>query len=628
MRFTRRAIVATLDILTVLLAVLSAAIANGARFVTRIDGIRISATTPVRALILLGAVVLVRVLLDRRLGPFGVSRAGWRRVFPPSGSDLFLAPVPAGAWRRTAWAAAGLALALAVLLHDQLWHPYSVPDIGDPIFSMWRVGWVTHQLVTDPLHLFDANIFYPERLTLALSDSMILPALTAAPLRLLGISPALTYNLLLLSAFWLSGIATYLLVERLTGSPRAAFIAGLTYACYSYRFDHYSHLELQMTHWMPLGLLALHLFITTARWPYAIALALAGVAQLYSSMYYAVFFLVYAITLAIGLVLVHRPRIRPLLLPIGAAVAVAGILAVPLVRAFVAAKPIKGERLISEVEYYSATPIDYLRSQKYSVLWRHRLLPAEPERGLFPGAAPLTLGTIGLAPPLGAMRLAYTAGLLVSFDGSLGLNGWLYPYLHRWLAPVRELRAPARFSAVVGLTLAILTGFGARRVLRWHRSRAYAHAAFAALIALVMIDAWPALELRPVWEQPPAFYERIAGRPDAVLAEFPMAAEKDTPANLPFMYFSLWHWRPMVNGYSGFSPRSYGTLVADTSAFPDPGAIAALRQRGVTHVTVNCGLGYAGCEDLRSRARNAPRLRLVENARWNDVDVQLYEILN
>ena len=32
---------------------------------------------------------------------------------------------------------------------------------GDPLFSTWRLAWVAHQLPRDPLHLFDANIFYP-----------------------------------------------------------------------------------------------------------------------------------------------------------------------------------------------------------------------------------------------------------------------------------------------------------------------------------------------------------------------------------------------------------------------------------------------------------------------------------
>ena len=36
-------------------------------------------------------------------------------------------------------------------------------DIGDPLLSTWRLSWVAHQLPRDPLHLFDANIFYPEQ---------------------------------------------------------------------------------------------------------------------------------------------------------------------------------------------------------------------------------------------------------------------------------------------------------------------------------------------------------------------------------------------------------------------------------------------------------------------------------
>ena len=96
------------------------------------------------------------------------------------------------------------------------------------------------------------------------------------------------------------------------------------YACYPYRFEHYGHLELQMTQWMPLGLLALHLFVSTGRWRYAIALGLAGVAQLYSSMYYAVFFLVYATVIGAGLLIVHRPSIRRLVLPAAAGALVAG----------------------------------------------------------------------------------------------------------------------------------------------------------------------------------------------------------------------------------------------------------------------------------------------------------------
>ena len=459
---------------------------------------------------------------------------------------------------------------------------------------------------------------------MTLSDPMILPALTAAPLLALGVHPVVAYNLLFLSALWLSGIATYLLVERLTGSPRAAFIAGLMYACYSYRFDHYSHLELQMTQWMPLGLLALHLFLSTGRWPYAIALGLAGVAQLYSSMYYAVFFLVYATAIGIGLLIIHRPPIRRLVLPMAASIAVAARAGDTHRARLHGCAAVEG-RAWRRRDHVLQRNADRLPSRPHiqrPVAASHAA-PA-PERTLFPGAAPLALGAIGLAPPLGAMRLAYTAGLLVSFDGSLGLNGVLYPYLHRWLAPVRGLRAPARFGAIVGLTLSIFAGFGARRVLRWCRSRTCEHAVFAALIAFVMIDAWPVLTLKPVWTEPPAIYNALKGTPGVILLETPILG--DETGNIPFMYFSLWHWSPMVNGYSGFIPQSYADLRKEIATFPSAEGVAALRRRGVTHVTVNCGLGYPGCDELRGEMRYSPYLRLLADTRWEGGPVQLYEI--
>ena len=534
-------------------------------------------------------------------------------------------------------AALGLGAALMLLLHQQVRHLDYVPDLGDPLFSIWRVGWVNHQLFTDPRHLFDANIFYPERLTLTLSDPIVLPALTAAPALALGVHRVIVYNLLLLSGFWFSGIAMYLLVVRLTASPRSAFIAGLVYACALYRFDHYSHVELQMMQWMPLGLLALHLLLgrdsgvrtpdsNAGQWLYSLALAAAVVAQLYSAMYYAVFFVVYAAVIGAGLLIVHRPSPRQLVLPLLVSATVAAIVAMPLVRAFVAAEPIKGQRGLNEIAAFSAVPSDYLRVNKVNALWGTVLRPPRAERALFPGMMPVALAVAGAAPPVSAIPLIYTAALAVSFDGSLGLNGLSYPAMYRWISPFRGLRSPARFAALVALTLAILAGFGARRVLAWRTSRTYRDLAFATLIALVLIEAWPALRLRPVWLEPPTLYEVMKYVPNVVLAEMPMPP--DDAGNTLFMYFSTWHWLPSVNGYSGFVPKSYQDLRRDLALFPASEAVDALRRRGVTHVTVNCGIGYAGCTELMDAMRRARRLRLTADTQWNGQPVQLYEVLS
>ena len=622
---SRRHVAIALDVLAIALAALAVGIGYYGGFILEVQDLRLSFRTPSRTLQWLVLVAGTRVWLDRRTGPFGIRRALGRQPILRSDADPFHLEATPGMARRAALASLGIAGALVVLLHDQLLQPYSVPDLGDPLFSIWRIGWVLHQLEVDPAHLFDANIFYPERLTLTFSDPMILPALTAAPMLAAGAHPVLAYNALLIAGFWLSGVATYLLVERLTSSPRAAFISGLIYACYSFRFEHYSHLELQMTHWMPLGLLALHLFISTGRWPYAIALALAGVAQLYSSMYFAVFFAVYVTAVGAGLLIVHRPPVRRLVMPTVAAAVVAALLAVPIVRSFVAAQPVKGERGDFEVRFYSATPLDYLRPNTRSAVWSGRLSSARPERALFPGLAPLVLTAAGLVPPVGGIRLAYAVGLLISLDGSFGLNGAFYPLLRSWFVPFRGIRVPARFGVLVGLTLAILAGFGVLRVLRRCQSRWGGRAVLAAVTVAVVIDAWPALSLEPVWKEPPSIYQTLKDRSDVVLAEFPVAP--DESSNLPFMYFSLWHWTPMVNGYSGFIPDSYGRVAPDLVEFPRADSVARLRSRGVTHVTVNCGLWAATCEEAASRIRASGKLRLVSETRWQGRPVQLYELM-
>jgi hypothetical protein len=322
---------------------------------------------------------------------------------------------------------------------------------------------------------------------------------------------------------------------------------------------------------------------------------------------------------------VHRTPVRPLLRPLIACAVVAALLTWPLARAFTATEAMKGARGLYEVNFYSATPSDYFRANQYSTLWHGRPLPSAPERALFPGAAPLALTAVALAPPFGTMRLIYAAGLLLSFDGTLGLHGVTYPYYYQLLFPFRGLRSPARFAALVGMTLAILAGFGAQRLLRRRQSPRYQHAVFAALIAFVMIDAWPTLTLTPVWKEPPPIYDALRFAPNAVLVETPIPA--DEIGNIPYMYFSMQHWARLVNGYSGFIPKSYAEFQKAMLLFPDADSIDALRRRGVTYVSVNCGLPNIGCQEMSEAMRQSKALRLAADTMWLGKPVQLYEVL-
>src|SRR5438094_6676033 len=104
-------------------------------------------------------------------------------------------------------------------------------DTDDGRLSIWNVAWVARTLVVDPLHLFDANIFYPDRGTLAYSENNIGAGLLAIPAYWLSDrNPYAAHNTVVLVAFALTAIGMYYLVRRLTADRRAAAVAAVLFA--------------------------------------------------------------------------------------------------------------------------------------------------------------------------------------------------------------------------------------------------------------------------------------------------------------------------------------------------------------------------------------------------------------
>src|SRR2546421_5140417 len=122
--------------------------------VFNVGSLPVSLGSPHRALLALFIVVAIRLILARRIGPFGVWSDRWQRLVDGTVHEPLLVAGTPGAGKRFMLAAIAMGAALAVLLHDQVWHLDAVSELGDPLFSIWRIGWVTHHL-TDPRHLFD-----------------------------------------------------------------------------------------------------------------------------------------------------------------------------------------------------------------------------------------------------------------------------------------------------------------------------------------------------------------------------------------------------------------------------------------------------------------------------------------
>ena len=195
--------------------------------------------------------------------------------------------------RYAALTAASIAIAIVMTWPLARISPVALPASDDVYLSTWRLAWVAHQLPVDPLHLFDANIFHPEKGTLAYSDAMLLVGLFGLPFFKLGLDPGLIHNALLLAAIVSSMLCAFVLAHRLTGSAPASFIAAIVFGFAPYRMAHIGHLELQWTMWMPLGMLLLHRVMEKPSLSSGVQLGAALAAQALCSIYYGVFLACY-----------------------------------------------------------------------------------------------------------------------------------------------------------------------------------------------------------------------------------------------------------------------------------------------------------------------------------------------
>jgi hypothetical protein len=588
------------DLLAVVLVVAGTLVLLSSDLSFRLAGIRVSVRSPWRLFLWAVFVLAVRNWYVRRppsfnwlLTPFKPST--WARLRREANAplvmderallDLDADTVGRGLGRLTVLTIGFSALTVA-LLWPQVRQLGSVSDLGDPLFSIWRLAWVNHQLLRDPLSLFDANQFHPERLTLTYSDAMIVPALMAAPLFWMGIHPVMIYNVLLLASFALSGVSMFLLARALTGRVDTALIAGTLFALYPYRFEHYSHFELLMTMWMPLALWGLHRTLASGRVRDGVWTGVAFALQTLSSLYYGCFLAVYMTVLG-GALWLGRGRPRQPLKALAAGALLAALLIAPVAWQYIASRPMTGPRDTGTIQFYSAVGRDYLQPNHRSSLYRRWSEGGSPERELFPRLMPVALSAVAFWPPLSTARIAYTLAFAIAVDGSFGFNGLTFTSLHALLPPFQGLRVPARFSLFAGLSLSVLSAFGAMRLLeRWPRRQAMLA---AAMLALVIGEALPVLPLQRVWDGPPPIYGSIAGRePPALLAEFPMPPNvyrSDFDAR--YLYFSTFHWQHLVNGNSGFFPPSYFELLANENDFPNEAALQYLRSRHVEYLTLH-----------------------------------------
>jgi hypothetical protein len=521
-------------------------------------------------------------------------------------------------------AAAALALfALLAIVHT--WPLASAPathsrhDNSDPMLNEWALAWIAHQLPRDPLRLFDANIFHPERHTLAYSEHLFVQGLMGAPLRWAGASTLLVHNLLLIAGFALTGWSMCLVIHKWTSDWWAGVLAGILFAFNAHSLTRLGHIQALHVEFLPVAVLALDRLLSIPRARTAVLLGVAFALQSLTSNYLMVF-------LTFGLVASALTRPGEWLRParwktfalLALAAAIAAAILVPFLVPYLEARRAVGlSRPLGEVAAYSASWRDYLSTGSRlhyewwsEPFWRGNGAP------LFPGITGLALvgiaiGTRAAFSKQGRLWIGLgAAGFVLSFGAAL--PG--YHVLYELVPLLQGIRAAVRFGYLALVAVAALAGLGLAALRARPGAARWRTPIAAAAIVLATVEAARLpLAFTRAHVTPTAAYRVIAEDPEAgAVVELPFFAPTQVFRNGRYLLHATAHWRPMLNGYSGFTPPSYVRHYELLRSFPDPSTLAALRGEGVSHVVVhvNAFVSEAGQERFDQIA-TSPGLQLV-----------------
>lgn len=506
-------------------------------------------------------------------------------------------------------------------------------DSGDGRWSIWVVAWVAHAISSDPSRLYDANIFHPERDTLAYSEANVGAGVLALPAWLATSNPYAAHNSAIILGFALSVLTMFALARRICGHAGAALAAAILYAFCPFVFARTAHIQLLMIWGIPLVMLCLHRLVDEPTPTRGVALGLAVAATALSCAYYGVLAGLMCgagvLTFSVTRRLAWQPRWWLL-------VALAAVVAVGLTLPFFLPylehqEQTSFSRPLDHSVRFSANWQAWFASSAHAHRWLHPYVAGWSEV-LFPGFVAIAAGLAGAvtglrrprassAPPCCPRDVVWfyaTLGTVILWL-SFGPDAFLYTIFWKTIPIFGFLRAPARFGIGVVLALAVLASvglaIGARRArfLPW---------AVAALAAAELVTG-PLVQPTP--EPFSAAHRALARLPRGAVLEIPFFERRiDFHRHTEYMLPSTVHWQRLVNGYSDYASPIWARRAQTFRQFPAGDSLGLAQMLNVRYVVLH--------EHKYSRAELAiVRARFAEHASvlsliLSDDGVELYEL--
>jgi hypothetical protein len=533
--------------------------------------------------------------------------------------------LPWRAWLDAHWRAfAGYLLATFVMLFPLISTINSrIPGgMGDNLEYLWKMDWYRVALLeqhVSPTHV--PQIFYPTGAELTISEMAPAHMLLWLPFTSI-LGSTITYNLIMLSTFVLSGFFTYLLARRIGAKPGAAFVAGLVFAfCLRRSFHITGHFGMMGTQWLPLALYAWEGVLKRQRVWDGFLCGMAMVLASWSTLHYGA-----TIPLLLLLYAPFRLGLRELpsmvqawrALLVTSALCIVLVLPVAVPYAESQALGLTFKHRYEQLLLHTSTLTEYILPNPYHPIWGswasqfHRLHDGgEHNFGIGYTLMVMVLASFWLArktPYLRALLPIIFVNIVMSLgpewrfaDGSsIKLPVW---YVVNYVPVLSGIRTWSRMAMYVVLCCALLASLALsnlpERLPRW-----FQHYAWALAGGLVLFEMISILPYAPT--APRAVDLWIGQQPGSgAVVQIPNGFGGQSE------YYSLFTGKPTNQGTGKFPPPAFREGQNRLLGFPDDSSRRLFQRWGTEYIIIDQQAMDLEYPSWRERLADFPEFREI-----------------
>ncbi|OGM28129.1 hypothetical protein A2962_01070 [Candidatus Woesebacteria bacterium RIFCSPLOWO2_01_FULL_39_61] len=456
---------------------------------------------------------------------------------------------------------------------------------GDDGLITWQINQTIQKIPNNLENIFETNIFYPYKHTLAYTNLAVPSAVIGyLPVKLTE-SPFAAYNSVIILTQFLSASFLYLLFKKITQNAWASVIGSLSLLLSKFHMQSIAHIHVFMMHWWLISAYLLWLYKDGKKVKYLYLAALFFIIQLWESFYQAFWIILFGFLVLTPEFKYLKKQLRHILFITPAIF----VLASPIFFAYLDIVRGFGQLTsIRTVSHFSMSFNDIWESNFSLGIYINFILSLVILRKNFLKNKKLRLPIILLL-----------LGLILALGPVLKWNGATHKFFGKYFIPLpytlfyylipgfSALRSVDRFFGISFFAMAMIVAISLTFLPKSKKLLVGLIFFTLSIIGGKQVDKTHEF---PAPSSYPKVYSWLENQPGKVILEYPPYTWIDDNYSLEMyrMVYSLKHHKYLINGASGFMPPERGKLLSDIkSDLPNNILDQRLRDLGVDYLIVH-----------------------------------------